>query len=107
MSEQLTKDQIELIAEAGTAGVIATAEKLMPIIEKLEYKLAAAQAENERLCVGLLNVSATAVRWAVANGGDTPLAIIAKMARETLGLSSAEVFAECDRIKAANSTGKF
>lgn len=48
--------------------------------------------------LALLNIAATGRKWAIANGGDTPLAIIAGMARNTLGLSFEQVDEEVARL---------
>lgn len=45
----------------------------------------------EKFRLALLNIAATGRKWAVANGGDTPLALVAKMARDALGLTAEEV----------------
>jgi hypothetical protein len=57
--------------------------------------------ENARYRRELLNIAATAVKWAVAAGGDTPLALIGRMARDALGITSEQVDAECKRINDA------
>ena len=59
--------------------------------------------KNAELCEGqrlaLLNIEATARKWAVSAGGNTPLALIAKMARDVLGMSTEEVDAVISALK--------
>jgi hypothetical protein len=51
------------------------------------------------LTLALVNIEATARKWAVANGGDTPLALIAKMARDALGMTCEEID---DKVRQVN-----
>jgi hypothetical protein len=51
----------------------------------------------EEMYLALLNIAATGRKWAVAQGGSTPLAIIAGMARDALGMTTEEIDEACKR----------
>lgn len=57
------------------------------------------ESDNYRMKILLINIEATARKWAVSNGGDTPLALIAKMVRDGIGMTIEEVD---DRIRQVN-----
>ncbi len=56
--------------------------------------VAALLADHARLQDGIAAAAETARRWAVANGGNTPLALIATQLRKLLGLESLAEFAK-------------
>ena len=50
--------------------------------------------ERDRFYEGIDQIQATAVKWAVANGGDTPLAILASKLRQLIGTEAAPTATE-------------
>lgn len=61
-----------------------------------------------RCWTALVNIASTARKWAVAMGGDTPLALIAQMARDALRMSPEDVesvIAALSQRQDAQSTG--
>lgn len=71
-----------------------------------DFRCPSASAQNAEKCeshrVALLNIEATARKWAVSAGGDTPLALIAKIARDELGMTVDQV----DAVLAARKEPK-
>lgn len=58
---------------------------------------------EEHYRIALLNIAGTGRKWAVAQGGNTPLAIIAHMARQALGMDVEQVEFEIVRLNAINA----